>query len=530
MKEHKEQVRKLTQTKMDQNKFRMDRRTILKALAGIPILGVFAYQVFEKLIYEQSKKTNLLKILDLNKIQVQQKDSKRGTGKLIRIGFIGFGSRAVDLANGLGFMHPLDMEHRRQQGTLEEWISQENLNVAVTGVCDVFDLHAKMGIETFSNEMQAGGKRGAGLSVKRYLRYEDMLNDKDIDAVFIATPDHHHARMAIDAAKAGKHIYCEKSPCINETELHELYDTVKNSAIVYQLGHQISQSEVFKQAKEIIRKGILGKITLVETTSNRNTADGAWIRNLDEKGNPKPGDLNSIDWKQWLGKAPEVPFSLDRYYNWTKWFDYDIGMLGQLFTHEYDAVNQLLNIGIPKSAVASGGIYFWKDNREIPDLLNVVFEYPNKDLTLLYSATLENSRQRGRIFMGNDASMELGSSVKITVDGDSARYKKLIAEGIVDPSVPMLSFDAGSDEIDARTSATEKYYASRGLTTTYVDGRKVDVTHLHIKEWIDCIRYGGMPTANIDRAFEEGVTIIMGHRAYLEGRKVEWDAERRKIV
>lgn len=171
------------------------------------------------------------------------------------------------------------------------------------------------------------------------------------------------------------------------------------AATGFQLGHQITQNVIFQQAKQIIDKNILGKITLIETTTNRNTAEGAWIRHLDSNGKPKPGDLNTIDWKQWLGNRPAVPFTADRFYNWTKFFDYDFGMLGQLFTHEYDAVNQLLHIGIPHSAVASGGIYFWKDNREIPDVLQAVFEYPEKEMTLMYSASLASSRQRGRVFM-----------------------------------------------------------------------------------------------------------------------------------
>ena len=232
----------------------------------------------------------------------------------------------------------------------------------------------------------------------------------------IATPDHHHAEISIAAAQQGKHVYCEKSVALTEEELNRLYNVVKENNVVYQLGHQITKSAVFQQAKEIVRRGILGKITLVETTTNRNTASGAWIRHLDANGNPKPGSEKDIDWKQWLGNSPYVPFSKDRYYNWTKWFAYDTGMIGQLFTHEYDAVNQLLEIGIPHSVMSSGGIYYWKDNREIPDLLQCAFEYPDKDLTLLYSGCLANSRSRGRYFMGRDASMELGSSIHITVD------------------------------------------------------------------------------------------------------------------
>ena len=338
-------------------------------------------------------------------------------------------------------------------------------------------------------------------------------------------------RPVIEAIRAGKHVYCEKSVSHTEEGLYEVYDTVRNSDRVFQLGHQITQNVIFQQAKEIIKRDILGKITLVETTTNRNTASGAWIRHLDSDGNPKPGDESSIDWKQWLGDSPYKPFTTDRYYNWTKWFDYDMGMIGQLFTHEFDAVNQLLRIGIPASAVSSGGIYYWKDNREIPDVLHSVFEYPERELTLTYSANLASSRQRGRVFNGHDASMELGGTLNITADWDSTKYREQLDKGIIDVKAPMITVQPGSGgDVDAVSSATEKYYASRGLTTTNINGRNVDVTHLHIKEWIDAIRHGGETSCNIERAFEEGVTCLMAHKSYLEKRRTEWDPVNRRIV
>ncbi|MFC2087413.1 Gfo/Idh/MocA family oxidoreductase [Bacteroidota bacterium] len=300
--------------------------------------------------------------------------------------------------------------------------------------------------------------------------------------------------------------------------------------LFFNWGHQVPQSVVFQQAKEIIKKDILGKITLIETTTNRNSADGAWIRHLDDKGNPKPGSIETIDWEQWLGTRPKVPFSIDRYYNWTKWFDYATGLIGQLFTHEYDAVNQLLHIGIPDTVVSSGGIYYWKDNREIPDLLHCVFEYPNRDLTLMYSATLASSWGRGRVFMGNDASMVLGNSVTIQADSYSERYAEMIKQDLIDPSKPMIYISPGSGEVDAVTSATEEYYASRGLISTKINGHNIDLTYLHIKEWIDCIRYGGETMSNIDYAFEEAVTCQMALKSYLEKRPVKWDPVKRRIV
>lgn len=510
----------------------MPRRKVLKALAGLPVAGFLGFEILRKRNYDIGKRSSVVKELGLDSIEFPVSDygKKRSLGDIIRVGFIGFGSRAKALAHALGFMHPEDVKARQQNNTLNEWLQQEYLGVAVTGICDVFDLHAQNGIETAQNEIRPGGQDALKLPVKRYRTYQEMLADEDIDAVIIATPDHHHARIATEAARAGKHVYCEKSPALHEDELNELYTTVKNSNIVYQLGHQITQSIVFRQAKEVIKKNILGKITLIETTTNRNTASGAWIRHLDSNGNPKPGSEQTIDWKQWLGMAPYAPFSIDRYYNWTKWFDYDTGMIGQLFTHEFDAVNQLLHIGIPGSVTSSGGIYYWKDNRDMADSLHCVFEYPQHDLTLLYSGNLASSRSRGRVFMGHDASMELGNNAVITADRNSTRYAEAIKSGIIDPGSPMISFNPEAGQIDAVTSASEKYYASRGLTTTTINGRRVDVTHLHVREWVDCIRNGSTPSANIEMAFQEGITCLMAHKSYLNKRTVEWDEVNRKIV
>jgi predicted dehydrogenase len=509
----------------------MKRRTLLKALVGIPVLGVFAFELFKKWTYDQEKRNRIIQELGLENMKapaiIKSSSSKSA---LLRIGLIGYGSRAVSHANGLGYMLPETAEAMKKNDTIKDWLAQEDLNVAITGICDVFDLHAETGLATARSEYRAGGATPAKLPVKRYMSYQEMLDDKDIDAVMIATPDHHHAPITAAAARAGKHVYCEKSPAHSEEQLNEMYNAVKNSKIVYQLGHQITKSVIFQQAKDIISKNILGKITLVETTTNRNSADGAWIRNLDKDGKPKPGDEKTIDWQQWLGSAPQVPFNIERYYNWTKYFDYDFGLIGQLFTHEFDSVNQLLRIGIPKSVVSSGGIYYWKDGRDMPDVLQCSFEYPDHDMTLLYTATLGNSRNRGRVFMGHDASMEIGNSISITADSESTRYQKQIAAGLIDPTVPMVSFNPNRGSIDAVTSATEKYYAARGLTTTTINGVQVDVTYLHIKEWIDCIRNGKTPSADIEKAFEEGIACLMAHKSYVEKRRTEWDPVNRKIV
>jgi hypothetical protein len=132
--------------------------------------------------------------------------------------------------------------------------------------------------------------------------------------------------------------------------------------------------------------------------------------------------------------------------------------------------------------------------------------------------------------MGNDSYMELGASLKITADNESLRFKKQKEEGIIPESGPMIYIKPGIGKVDAVTSATAQYYADRGLDKTFMNGREVDVVHLHIKEWLNCIRYGGVPSANIERAFEEGIACLMAHRSYVEKRRVVWDPVNLRIV
>ncbi|MFH0758282.1 MAG: Gfo/Idh/MocA family oxidoreductase [Bacteroidota bacterium] len=511
------------------------RRSMLKALAGIPILGALGFLVFRQSKYndKHNLQKQIIKELGLEDLMSSVKPIKESSGDLIRLGIAGFGMRGPQLANALGFMEKSQFANARKGGSLDAQIKYGNFNIAITGICDVFDLHAEKGLATAQHDIHTQGEFAGKHPVKRYRHFHEMIADKNIDAVIISTPDHHHARMTIEAMQAGKHVYCEKSVIRREEELSKVYEAVKNSDLMFQMGHQIPQNAVFQQAKEIIRRGLLGKISQIETCTNRNSEDGAWIRHLDGQGNPKPGDTRSIDWKQWLGSSPDAPFSIERFYGWARYFDYDTGLFGQLFSHEYDAVNQLLGIGIPTTVVSTGGQYFYKDFGDIPDVMNTNFEYPGKGLSLTYSANLASSHFRPRTIYGKDASMTVGGHLTVTPDGSSERFAGMIESGLIDPSSPMLEILKGSDvkeAVDAVSSATTRYYASRGLTTTSIDGQEWDVTHLHLKEWLDCIRHGGEPSANIEKAYEEGVTIAMADISYREQCRTRWDPVNRKII
>jgi predicted dehydrogenase len=509
----------------------MERRDVLKSLVSIPVVGALAYAWYRKRKYEKYLRLNIQEELKLSP-ESPPPAGNPAAGKEIRLGLIGYGIRGKDLAMAAGFTHPERIDwwkesamKNKQDTSYEDYLAQESLNVRLTAVCDIFDTYGEMAVEAGANIYREGSDGKMGDPPRRYANYIDLVNAPDVDAVIIATPDHWHGPMAIAAAKAGKHVYCEKPMTWTVEETYEVRRAVKEAGIVFQLGHQGRQNESYLKAKEVIDQGVLGKINLIEITTNRNDPNGAWVYPIH-----KDASQATIDWQQFIGQAPWHDFSLERFFRWRCWWDYSTGLSGDLLTHEYDAMNQILGLGIPESAVSSGGIYFFKDGRTVPDVLHTVFEYPARDLTLMYSATLASNRNRGKVIMGHDGAMELGSAMTVYADHGSTRYRERIDEGIIDPDLPILSYTPGMKQVDAITSPTAQYFAGRGLMYTYRGGKRVDTSYLHIREWIDCIRNGGQPSCNIDQAFEEAMTAHMGTIAYKENRRVFWDPAEEKIV
>jgi predicted dehydrogenase len=399
------------------------------------------------------------------------------------------------------------------------------LNVKITAVCDIFDTYGKMAQEMAANVNREGtGGKMTDLP-KRYFNHMELIADPNVDAVIIATPDHWHSPMAIEAAKAGKHVYCEKPLSWSVEETYDVRKAVKENNIVFQLGHQGRQTDSYVKAREIIKKNILGPVTLIEVTTNRNDSNGAWVYPIHKDANPK-----TIDWKQFIGQAPWHDFSLERFFRWRCWWDYSTGLSGDLLTHEYDAINQIMDLGIPDSAMSTGGIYYFKDGREVPDVLNTVFEFPEKNMSLLYSATQASQMPRGKRIMGHDAYMDLGSTITVYPDGLSTQYADKIEKGIIDVKKPLYSYTPGKNDVDAVSSATNKYFFDRGLLYTYRGGKRMDTTHLHLKEWLYCIKNGGSPSCNIDEGFVEAMTAHMGTLAYKLQKRVFWDKEKERIL
>ena len=512
-------------------KNKISRRDLLKSIATLPIVGGLFYQALQKEKHSTQLQNSLSKIIeldfnDINKVMLPEKSSKK-----IRLGFIGYGLRGKMIMNSAGFLHPDDIaslklgfQNNNKDKRFEHLMQTENLNIEFNGICDIYDPHAEFGVIAAAN-----GKKSIDKSklqpVKRYRTYKELIAAKDIDAVIIATPDHWHAPMIIEAAKHGKHVYTEK--CMTRT-LEESYDVrnaVKDNKIIFQLGHQNRQFDSYNLAAKLVKeKKILGNISLVQTNTNRNTPFGAWIYDIPEKASKK-----NIDWEQFIGSTNPSEFSLERFFRWRLWWDYGTGLTGDMLTHEYDCINQVLELGIPDSVMSSGGIYHYKDGRDVPDVFNVLMEYKNQELTLMYSASLASGKYRPRTLMGTDGSMELSNGFTVSIDNHSKKYSKEIEKGIIDTSNPVYSYAPGAENVDAITSASTKYFAKRGLTYTYRNGKQVDTTYLHLKEWLDAIRLGVQPSCNIDRGFEEAITAHMSTISYREGKKVFWNPDKEEV-
>lgn len=526
------------------------RREAIKTLATIPVLGAMAYGVYQKKKNEHYNKVagSIFNVEGKPAIVDAKPD-----GKTIRVGIIGYGIRGTHLMQALGFATPEYIEDLKAQAKkdpqntrYQDFLDQDNLNVEITGVCDIFDVYAKSAALAGANVKREGLKGKIGKLPTIYKNYKELLAAKDIDAVVIATPDHWHGTMVIDAVKAGKHVYAEKPLTWTVPETYLVAEAVKNSNVVFQLGHQGRQIEINHRAKEIIEKGLIGKVSLVEVSTNRNDPNGAWVYPIHPEANAR-----NIDWKQFEGDPQRVKeymdymtknglgkyvgpdtrdkFSLERFFRWRCWWDYSTGLSGDLLTHEFDAMNHILKLGIPHSATSSGGVYFFKDGRTVPDVLQTTFEFPDRDLSMLYTATLASQFNRPRKIMGTDATIELGSTLNVIVDGASTQYKDKIEKGIIKPGEPFYRYASGKS-IDALSSATEMYFAERGLLFSYVEGKRYNTTFLHVREWLECIRQGLKPSCGIDEAFEEAITAHMGTRAFLEGRTMYWDKDKQEIT
>src|SRR5712671_2920803 len=244
--------------------------------------------------------------------------------------------------------------------------------VKLVAVSDIYDGRLARAKEIF----------GADILATR--DYREVLGRKDIDAIIVGTPDHWHSTITIDALNSGKHVYCEK-PMVHEiAEGKPVIAAQKATGKHLQIGSQYASSLGFLKARDLLKSGAIGELNMVDAWLDRNSAIGAWQYSIPPDASP-----STVDWDRFLGKAPKRPFEAMRLFRWRNYNDYGTGVAGDLFVHLLTGVHVVTGSLGPKRVYASGGLRFWKDGRDAPDVMLAVLDYPKSEAHPEFSLSLK---------------------------------------------------------------------------------------------------------------------------------------------
>lgn len=247
--------------------------------------------------------------------------------------------------------------------------------------------------------------------------YREILARTDIDAVLICTPDHWHERIAIDAMKAGKHVYCEKPMIQKIGEGHAIIEAQKSTGKVFQVGSQRASSVAILEAKKILQSGMIGDLTYVQAFCDRTDARGAWQYSIPTDASP-----STVDFDSFLGKAPKVPFDATRFFRWRNYKDYGTGAAGDLIVHLLTGIHTITDSYGPDKIFSIGELKYWKDGRDAYDIINALMSYQKTEqhnsfqvYTRVNLCDGEGKSGFGLKFFGTDGVIDIGwNDFKVT--------------------------------------------------------------------------------------------------------------------
>ena len=241
--------------------------------------------------------------------------------------------------------------------------------------------------------------------------YKEILARKDIDAVIIGTPDHWHKQVSVDAMKAGKDVYCEKPMIHLYADGPEMIETARATKRILQIGSQRVSSIIYVKAKELLASGAIGQLNMVTARWDRNSSMGAWNYTVPLDASPE-----TCDWPRFLGTAPKIPFNAEHFFQWRKWKAYGSGVAGDLFVHLFSGTHFITGSNGPSRAMATGGLRFWKDGRDAPDVMLGLFDYREGfNLSLRVNFVDGGEESEGLILTGSEGTMEIaGNTVSVS--------------------------------------------------------------------------------------------------------------------
>ena len=383
--------------------------------------------------------------------------------------------------------------------------------VELVGVCDIYD-----GRLTHAKEIY-------GKSIFTTRDYREVLARKDVDAVIIATPDHWHSRITVDALAAGKDVYCEKPMVQQPAQGKDVIAAQESSGRIFQVGSQYVSSLVYQKARELLKAGAIGQLNMVEAWLDRNTAIGAWQYSIPPDASPA-----NIDWDRFLGSAPKVPFEPVRLFRWRNYRDYGTGVAGDLFVHLLSGLHFATGSLGPNRVYAAGGLRYWKDGRDVPDVMLATLDYPaqpsHPEFTLALRVNFKSGvpqEQFGFRFIGSEGVMTTGySELTLANAPDEAEPGYTIGtfpQAVQDEFMKRYreKYPQAKPSADAmRPDRQQKYAVPAGY----------DAHREHHRYFYEAVRSRQRPVEDAVFGLRAAGPALLANTSYFERRICTWDA------
>jgi predicted dehydrogenase len=360
-----------------------------------------------------------------------------------------------------------------------------------------------------------------GADIQTTRDYREILSRKDVDAVIVGTPDHWHKQVSIDAMRAGKDVYCEKPMIHLYSDGPRMIAASRETGRILQIGSQRVSNILYIKAKELLATGAIGELNMVTAHWDRNSAIGAWDYTIPPDASPV-----TCDWERFLGTAPQIPFSAEQFFQWRKWKAYGSGVAGDLFVHLFSGTHFITGAKGPTRAMATGGLRFWKDGRNVPDVMLGLFDYPEGfNLALRVNFVDGGAENEGLTFTGSEGTMEMG--------GDGLTLNRVPREKA--PGLSIGSFaDAMQQEILAayRKKYPEPHPSgppAKGAVQ-YVTAPGYSDSYDHLRNFFQAVRTRQPVVEDAVFGYRAAGAALLSNLSYDRGAVVEWDPVEMKLV
>jgi predicted dehydrogenase len=399
-----------------------------------------------------------------------------GANDRINVGVIGVGGRGAYVG-----------------GVFQKY-GESNNACQIVAVCDVYEKRKRENSEKFK--------------CQGYLDYREIVGRSDVDAVIVATPDHWHAKMALDAMDHGKDVYLEKPMCHTNEEIKQLVSTVKETKRVLQVGSQTTSGDQWWKARKAIADGMIGQMIMSQGSYHRNGIEGEWNWPIDAEAGPDGKGDNFIDWKNWLGPAPKRSWDADRFFRFRKYWDYSGGIATDLFYHVVAPLNICWGEAqFPSRVSGTGGIYIFKDEREVPDTFNLVADYAAGH-SLVLSSSMANSHHIPGLIRGHEG------TIIMVEHGQFERPTDYITV------IPELVMNRQTRE---RSPLKAEYKAKFGADPIKIPVDQTDMMTAHVENFLKCVRTREKPHLDVETGARAQAVINLAVQSYREGRVLFWD-------